>query len=388
MTIFLNYIPNNFLIPKKEEGKLFQIEHPMLFIVFINQNYPLYNAFNQNQPPIIESIRQHIVNSPEIGLDNQKINFSNINVEFTNQIIENYNQIWQKIQQSPFNFTDIQELVTQRENTLRKDAPHILLEIEQWAKLLKIPYEQYLIVNLFNELNSPSDDGCTSWVSAGNANQNPEVLLHKNRDYDYDAQIVVQGNTTGKYRYHAIVTATNPTGVAAGINEYGLAVVNNLVTTTDVVASGIGNLHMNRLILEECKTVEEVSEFIDTKQLNSGVIFLVADNQKGAIFEVKASARTTLEQSLVINDVAYRANQFELLIGSGSEGSKTSLIRYNAAKAFLDARKGNLTILDSFELSRHHYFKNDQPVSKFNRPDRSISNYHPKRFDQRVGKEP
>lgn len=301
-----------------------------------------------------------------------------IGQRYKSEILSEFTRSWQRFIRSQYTLEDVIEIVALREKTLQKIAPHIIQELRGIAQSIGFSYEKLLIITLFDEFfEAPTnDDGCTSWVSAGTANKYHEVILHKNRDYDYTAQIVIQVDELGKNKYTALVTASNPTGVAAGINEYGLAVVNNLISTTDIEVSGIGNLHMNRRILEECKTVEDVFVLIDQTKLNSGVIFLVADPNKGAVIEVKASGHSTIEQSLVVDDVMYRANHFMFLNGSGSEATTSSIRRYNAAKDFLETRKGNLTLLDYFELSRHHYLEDNQPVSNFNRPDGSISNYH------------
>jgi acyl-CoA:6-aminopenicillanic acid acyl transferase len=308
-----------------------------------------------------------------------KIIGSALGKRFYSQILYKADTCWDLIKLKGYTRDEVLHIVYQREQTLKKVAPNQYAEMKSIAQTCSIPYDTMLVISLFDELyqsEKPADDnGCTSWVAVGTATEKGNSLLHKNRDYSLASQIVVQVNETGKYSYKALTTISAPSMVAAGINENGLSVINNMVTTTDVHVDGIGNLRMNRKILEECKTVDEVFTVIDETKLNSGVIFLVADKDKGAIIEVKASGRSSYNDSIIINNYSYRSNSFQVLNGSGSSGSTTSDIRYNAAKEFLDSKNGTISLSNCNELSRHLYVNNGSLLD-YDSPDGSIANYH------------
>jgi hypothetical protein len=247
-------------------------------------------------------------------------------------------------------------MAREREKTLRVADSHILAELRAMANACGASYYDILALNFFDNYGGSSEEeGCTSWIATGTATLDGETLLHKNRDLpDRGTQIVIQRERKkGKNAYTALTTAGKPTKVAAGINEHGLAVINNQVTTWpwNYNPFGAGNLSLNRRILENCDTVDSVIDFIDSKSVHvrGGVIVFVADRKKGAIIEF---TRQSCEYSIIVDDVGCRTNHYMLLEGSNIKVSDGSKERYEAASKFLEKRKGSLTALDFNELSR------------------------------------
>lgn len=267
-----------------------------------------------------------------------------------------------------------EELLNMALKEWAKNSPQYLSEIKASADASGVSFRDLFALNALNDLEKSKPEECTSWLAVGSATKNNQSLLHKNRDLDRDPQVLVRNKPVGKYYYTAVVTEGISTAVCMGVNQYGLAICNNQITTTDIDVTGIGNLRLNREILENCKTVEEVFPFLDTLNVEGGVVIFVVDTEKGAIIEISGSTHTTYEQSVIRDGIGYRANHFMIL--NGSSGSSTSIIRCEKAKAFLEERTGNLTILDFNELSRHLHTKDKKAILSYSTPDGSICNYH------------
>ena len=300
---------------------------------------------------------------------------------FSNTLRKSALNFWNKTHLLGYNRTYINNVVMGRLSTLNDIAPAYIEEIIGMADALGVPQEALLSYLLFDEISfqnqreSEPPQGCTSWVATGNATLTGHTLFHKNRDTSPESQILVSVASEGVYSYKALTSQDSPNRVSAGINEHGLAVGNNFVFTFDVNIFGISNLLANRRILEECRTVEEAYSKIEELSLSSGTIFFIADKEKAAIVEVKASAMTSFEDSVIVDSIGYRANSFEVLEGGGSSGTRHSDIRYEAAQTYLEERKGSLTLEDCFELSRHLNVPSTG-VLPYDRPDGSIANYH------------
>lgn len=278
------------------------------------------------------------------------------------------------IAQKGINKEEFQQKLQEEERRWLLNSPEYLEEIRATANASGVPFSDLFALNALSDLEKSEPEACTSWLAVGSATKNNQSLLHKNRDLDRDPQVIVRNKPTGKYSYTAVVTEGISTAVCMGVNEYGLAICNNQITTADIDVSGIGNLRLNREILENCKTVDEVFPFLDTLNIEGGVVIFLVDIEIGAIIEISGSTHTNYEQSVITNGIGYRANHYMVL--NGSTGSSTSIIRYNKAKAFLEERIGSLTIPDFNELSRHLHTKENKAILKYTSPDGSICNYH------------
>jgi hypothetical protein len=101
--------------------------------------------------------------------------------------------------------------------------------------------------------NGTRYEECTAVIVTGTAAKYGRAILMKNRDTsDTMNKPVYYPPKDGKYGYVMVNTYW------MGINEKGLAVMNTLVSALGFGGSGLDNGALNRWIIENCETVEEV----------------------------------------------------------------------------------------------------------------------------------
>jgi len=101
--------------------------------------------------------------------------------------------------------------------------------------------------------NGTRYEECTAVIVTGTAAKDGRAILMKNRDTsDTMNKPVYYPPKDGKYGYIMV------NHVWMGINEKGLAVMNTLVSALGFGGSGLDNGALNRWIIENCETVEEV----------------------------------------------------------------------------------------------------------------------------------
>ncbi len=296
--------------------------------------------------------------------------------QFRNQINSNIEQFWSKVISTGLSCNVVIDIVRSREKNI---PSRYLEELRSLAQATNINYEDLLVLNLFSEENfKDPDDGCTSWVAAGSATRNGNTMLHKNRDMPINPQIIVYMKPEGKYSYITAISAGQITTAPTGINEHGLAAIQDDIALNPLNYNplGVEGTIFTRSILEDCKNVDEAIDYIINNACLGGTIFMVADSEKGAIIE-----RTgwDYDVTLVEDDVNYRSNHFIELIDTTYEQPPTSLTsarRYEAAKEFFEDRHDNLTVSDFNELSRDHYSPSNDEITEHNSGDGSICNYH------------
>jgi len=130
---------------------------------------------------------------------------------------------------------------------------------------------------------------CTAVIATGTAAKDGRAILMKNRDTsDTMNKPVYYPPKDGKYGYIMVNTYW------MGINEKGLAVMNTQVSALGFGGSGLDNGALNRWIIENCETVEEVCRALnDTnspigpgKRLGGTCIGVIDRFGNGAFIEV------------------------------------------------------------------------------------------------------
>ena len=301
---------------------------------------------------------------------------SRYGIKFRDLIKENIDDFWSEVKNNGFTREEVMNIVKQQERNL---TPQNIEEILSMSKISFISYDDLLAFNLFTIPDPNNDDGCTSWIATGTATESGDTILHKNRDLTIEPQVIVRIKRDGKNEYIATITAGQTLSAPSGINEHGLVVFNDWVTHNPINYNpiGIDATVVDRMILEECNSVDEVAPYLDTIFIQGGTMFFLGDKDKGAIIEATGWERKVI---MVENDINYRSNHFiELsddLTYECPEPGTSSTRRYNAAKEFLESKKGTLTALDCNNLSRHHYYSTEKAINEFDSPDGSICNYH------------
>lgn len=174
------------------------------------------------------------------------------------------------------------------EETLSKEAPHMIEEMKGMAEGSEISYEDILVLNA--QAYVKQTEGCTTILATGKATKDGKVYFQKNRDASRLNQVVMQIQPDEGYKLTVIADA-GFVGVAMGINEKGLATGNNYLPTWDVDQS-VGNLDnfiMNRLILERAASVREAAELIESLPRLMGANYPIADKEEAAHVETSHS---------------------------------------------------------------------------------------------------
>ena len=122
--------------------------------------------------------------------------------------------------------------------------------------LILVPIPTTLILSNFIQVkveNNNYYEECTAVIVTGAAAKDGRAILMKNRDTSETMNKPVYcPPTDGKYGYVMV------NYVAMGINERGLAVMNTAVSALAFGGSGLNNGDLNRWIVENCETVQEV----------------------------------------------------------------------------------------------------------------------------------
>jgi predicted choloylglycine hydrolase len=306
-------------------------------------------------------------------------------LQFKDAIHENVRLYWEIARNQGYERRNILKIVKNREKTIKEIAPHLLTELKAMAEASNVSYDDILSLNLFTEvINNGNKEDCTSWIATGNATFNGNSIFHKNRDGSRDIQVIVRIIPEEGYPFCALVTAGR-NGIAAGINELGLAAGNNGISTFAINPFGVDNFVVNRLILERCHSVDSaydmLKNMVEKHRIRGGSIIFVVDKEKGAIIEVTGFTLSSYEESIIIDDVGCRSNHFVRLKNynlnlkkptSLFKPSEHTLKRYDAAKQFLEDRKGNVSIYDCNKLSRHQYVDENGVISEH---EGSVCNY-------------
>jgi hypothetical protein len=114
------------------------------------------------------------------------------------------------------------------------------------------------LIQIKTESGNYFDEECTAVIVTGKAAKDGRAILMKNRDTsDTMNKPVYYPPRDGKYGYIMV------NHVWMGINEKGLAVMNTQVSALAFGGSGLDNGALNRWIIENCETVEEVCQALN-----------------------------------------------------------------------------------------------------------------------------
>lgn len=182
---------------------------------------------------------------------------------------------------------EITKAVNKYERFLREENPDLLDQIGAMAENAGVRYNDILALNALGE--EVLGEGCTTVLATGAATKSGKAYYHKNRDATIGSkQVVVQVEPEGGQKYIGI-TSAGYTGIAMGINENGVSVGNNVLSTWDI-GSGYGNLDVIRMTLEEATDARDAVDFIQEVPRYSGSNYGIADHEEAAFVEATHSA--------------------------------------------------------------------------------------------------
>lgn len=228
------------------------------------------------------------------------------------------------------------------EEILRQETPNLVAEIKGLAETSGVSYETLLAFNLLEEEILGGE--CTIMLATGAATRDGGIYFHKNRDARRGvAQVVIQVEPAEGYKFIAI-TSAGSTGISLGINEKGVSTGNNALYTWDR-GKGLGNLTINRRILEQAASAREAVELIEGWDRRSGSCYNVADTEEAAFVEATHSAVAVM---WVVDDAVAHTNHYIIpgmeIYETIFDPNDSTYIRLERANELLQADWGHLTI--------------------------------------------
>lgn len=206
---------------------------------------------------------------------------------------------------------------------------------------------------------------CTSWMIMHDLTKNNTNILHKNRDARSRKITVYLSPANSPRKW---IASGNDGHTTMGMNASGLAVVMNSgerCINPPNVKGKKGTPAMLRAVIESCDTaaqgVAKLKQLVnagDYSHGEKGSIFFLLDSKEGYVCEMTAKDFTFQKYT---NGYAVRANSWQnqgmqRCSRSSVHGYLNSAARlcvaYSGLNAALD-KSGKITLLDSFELSRH-----------------------------------
>ncbi|MGQ9588139.1 MAG: C45 family autoproteolytic acyltransferase/hydrolase, partial [Thermoplasmata archaeon] len=212
-----------------------------------------------------------------------------------------------------------------------------------------IDYLELLAMNLFYSTFDHSD-GCTNLVAAGSGTMNGQTLASKNRDASKTnvLLIVEPSETTPGF---VAVAGAGEWGISFGLNDVGLCEGNNWMPVPAYDSNGIGEMSLNRLVLEMCSSVDDAISYVDRVLKYGGSTVMVADSKKAAFIETVPTIFAPDTVAYVMaNGAAVHTNHyvyepFRSWALSGSFGYfwGLSVARYDRETELIEQLEGDLT---------------------------------------------
>lgn len=235
-----------------------------------------------------------------------------------------------------------------------------------------VNFHDLLLYNLYGDYFMP--DGCTVMMAIGDAGHNGNTLLMKNSDQVGSDSMVGAGFDQNKEIYvvqivdpdegNRIVglSAAGRTGIKVGVNNKGVAAGSNIARTVElreknIDISKVRASDRTQLLRDGLKE----NTAIDASNLVSKLIIDNPTSTPGNIEFVDPAVGIIIEGSythqavdVVRNDVAARANRFQLLEHTNQPEDVSSVCRYQRCMQLLRDNEGVLTLEKLMSFSRDH----------------------------------
>lgn len=202
---------------------------------------------------------------------------------------------------------------------------------------------------------------CTLWAAAGNSVVNGGTLIAKNRDWEPNhPQELKMVRFKNRYRFIGLYDKySEDTSLKAGVNEFGLTVVNAAAPEIYLQHRAI-TMELLERILSQCKTVSEVFRHRDW--FRGPRFLLLADRKTQMVVEIGPSgifAIQTAQSGTLYHTNHYIETGFRAY--NSNPVNESSLVRFNFIRKYLQSQK-RFTLNDFVNISR----------SKINGPDNSL----------------
>ena len=204
----------------------------------------------------------------------------------SDQIKGNLDLFWSEVDDSDLSRSNILAKASARETGL---PDNMRKEIRGMAWGAGVNYLDLLAMNLYGG-DVGGMGGCTQFVAAGSGTVDGNVVASKNRDESGVNILMVMEATGDSYGFIA-VTEAGYWGVSFGLNDMSLCDGNNWMPIPDDAfwEGGYTELTSNRMVLEECASVDEAIQFMDALPKYGGSTLMVADRLEAAFIETVPS---------------------------------------------------------------------------------------------------
>lgn len=241
---------------------------------------------------------------------------------------------------------------------MQEAHPEALVELDAVSFAAGIDYQELLAFNAMQE--TVFNDGCTNLLAHGTATKSAQVFFHKNRDVSGDPVQIVIERLSGPFHRYVAITSAGSSGVAMGINEYGVSTGNTNLQTWDTGA-GLGNLDINRIILERSADALGAVNVVQHLHRRGGSNFHVTDAENALFIE---STHSDMKVGQVTDSARANTNHYVLtdMQNYESGGTTSSHHRYIRANALLQQNLGQITHETMIAISRDRY--GSYPISR------------------------
>jgi predicted choloylglycine hydrolase len=221
--------------------------------------------------------------------------------------------------------------------------------LKAMAAVTGVNYDDLLAMNMFDS-SVGTQDACTIFIAAGSGTTDGQVIASKNRDASKPNVLLVVEPGEDTHGFVAVGGA-GEWGISFGLNDIGLCEGNNWMPVPAYDPTGIGEMQLNRLVLEKCSSVDGAIDYVSSVPKHGGSTVMVADNEKGAFIETVSSIYTPDTVAYEVTDGAsvhtnhYLYEPFHSWALSGSFGYfwGPSVARYDRGCELLSQNEGKLS---------------------------------------------
>jgi uncharacterized repeat protein (TIGR02543 family) len=269
-------------------------------------------------------------------------------------IKENLNIFWEAVAGHSVSKEELLTQTAQIETFLSQD---VIDELTAMAEGASVNYLELVAMNNFGK--DFTEDACTTGIASGTGTLTGQAIGQKNRDWSGIQVLVIYDPRPGYHYKLAAVTSAGSVGISFGVNEVGLGTGNMLLYGPSSYPDGVSNIVINRIILEDCASVDEAITCVDATIRQEPSCFMVVDVNKAAYIEAVPSNAPSpgTVVKIVENGVAAHTNHYlyePLGTRYWSSASQTSKDRYARMNTLMTANAGQITVQLMIGFSRDH----------------------------------
>jgi len=200
----------------------------------------------------------------------------------------NLESFWLDVESKGLSKTDLLAKAYKHEGVL---PAYVREEIRGMAEGAEAEYGDLLAMNLYGT-EMRGHGGCTQFIAAGGGTEGGGVVASKNRDESGVNIFMVVAPVEDKDKHGLIaITEAGYWGVSFGLNDVGVCDGNNWMPIPDdaFYEGGFTELTSNRMVLEDCASVDRAIQYMDELPKYGGSTLMVADSTKAAFIETVPS---------------------------------------------------------------------------------------------------